>query len=188
VTVPFTIDDTNPDDPYARLYAREVVDAINDLALPRYGLANYIAATPHGPPSQNETKVLQDLGRAGKRLMGFSRTNLFKRLESGGMAFLQSVERHILRNFVYLHAIEHGKPLPIGPQSIELMDSRINDDDEDLQTALIAMPDEDEETPEDDALIASDGTSAEAGAETVVAAAAGSNPGGGTATISRTLR
>jgi superfamily II DNA or RNA helicase len=188
VTVPFTIDEKNPDDPYARLYADDVVDAINHLALPRYGLANYITATPDQPPTQTEAKALQDLGRAGKRLMGFSRTNLFKRLESGGLAFLQSVERHVLRNFVYLHAIENGKPLPIGPQSIELMDSRINDDDEDLQTALIAMPDEDEETPEDDALIASDGTSAEAGAETAAAATAGDNLGTGTATISRTLR
>jgi superfamily II DNA or RNA helicase len=187
VTVPFTIDETNPADPYARLYADEVVDAINHLALPRYGLANYIAATPHEPPTQTETKVLQDLGRAGKRLMGFSRTNLFKRLESGGMAFLQSVERHVLRNFVYLHAIEEGKPLPIGPQSIELMDSRINDDDEDLQTALIALPDEDDETAEDGALsVGTDGASAEA--EMEVSTLAGSSSGGGTATISRTLR
>ena len=39
--------------------------------------------------------------------MGFCRTNLFKRLESGGPAFIQSLERHVLRNFVYLHAIEN---------------------------------------------------------------------------------
>jgi superfamily II DNA or RNA helicase len=185
VTVPFTIDEANPDDPYGQLYADEVVDAINHLALPRYGLGNYIAATPHDPPTQTETKVLQDLGRAGKRLMGFSRTNLFKRLESGGMAFLQSVERHALRNFVYLHAIEEGKPLPIGPQSIELMDSRINDHDEDLQTALIAMPEEDEETTENGALsVGADGASA-AGME--VSALAGDGTGG-TATINPTLR
>ena len=30
--------------------------------------------------------------------MGFCRTNLFKRLESSGAAFIQSIERHILRN------------------------------------------------------------------------------------------
>ncbi len=188
VTVPFTIDEANPDDPYARLYAVDVVDAINDLALPRYGLGNYIAATPHESPTQAEAKALQDLGRAGKRLMGFSRTNLFKRLESGGLAFLQSVGRHVLRNFVYLHAIEQGKPLPIGPQTVELMDSRINDDDEDLQTALIAMPDDDEETADDDdALIGADGANAEAGAEIVATAGAGGNTGG-TTTISRALR
>ena len=43
--------------------------------------------------------------------MGFCRTNLFKRLESSGQAFLQSVERHVLRNFIFLHAIEHDLPL-----------------------------------------------------------------------------
>ena len=37
--------------------------------------------------------------------MGICRTNLFKRLESSGQALIQSIERHILRNFVYLHAI-----------------------------------------------------------------------------------
>ena len=56
--------------------------------------------------------------------MGFCRTNLFKRLESGGPAFIQSVERHILRNYVYLHAIEHGLPLPLGTQDAELLDPR----------------------------------------------------------------
>ena len=56
--------------------------------------------------------------------MGFCRTNLFKRLESGGPAFLQSVERHILRNYVFLHAIEHDLPLPIGTQDAELLDTR----------------------------------------------------------------
>ena len=62
--------------------------------------------------------------------MGFCRTNLFKRLESSGQAFLQSVERHILRNFVYLHAIENDLPLPIGTQDAELLDARFDDDDD----------------------------------------------------------
>ena len=34
----------DPDDQYARLYADDVVDAINALNLPRYGLGNYVAA------------------------------------------------------------------------------------------------------------------------------------------------
>jgi len=145
ITVPFVIDESDPHDPYANLYRAEVVGAITNLHLPRYGLGNYIVPSPEHPPTPAEDKVLRDLGRAGKRLMGFSRTNLFKRLESGGMAFLQSVERHVLRNYVYLHAIENAKPIPIGPQNVELMDSRINDEDEDLLTAAGAMPDEDEE-------------------------------------------
>jgi Helicase conserved C-terminal domain/PLD-like domain len=145
VTVKFTIDESDPDDQYARLYERDVVNAITGLHLPRYGLGNYIAPSPHDPPTPTEAKVLDDLGRAGKRLMGFSRTNLFKRLESGGMAFLQSVERHVLRNYVYLHALDNGLEVPIGPQNVEFMDSRINDEDEDFQVSLAAMPEEDEE-------------------------------------------
>jgi superfamily II DNA or RNA helicase len=117
------------DDQYARLYANEVVDVINHLNLPRYGLGNYLAPSPHEPPTQAEGKVIQDLSRAGKRLMGFCRTNLFKRLESGGQAFLQSVERHILRNAVFLHAIGQGLDLPIGTQDAELLDPGVADDD-----------------------------------------------------------
>lgn len=130
-TVKVKIDDKNPDDQYARLYAVDVVDAINALSLPRYGLGNYIAEKPHEPPTQNETRILQDLSRAGKRLMGFCRTNLFKRLESSGKSFLLSLERHILRNYIFLHAIEHGKPIPIGTQDPEMLDSRIYDEDSD---------------------------------------------------------
>jgi len=105
-TVPFEIDTKDPADQYARLYSDEVVSAINGLNLPRYGLGNYIAPTPHEAPTQTEAKQIQDLSRAGKRLMGFCRVNLFKRLESSGLAFQQSIERHILRNFVFLYAIE----------------------------------------------------------------------------------
>jgi hypothetical protein len=64
--------------------------------------------------------------------MGFCRTNLFKRLESSGQAFIQSIERHILRNFVYLHAIEGGQPLPIGAQDASLLDARFTDVERDL--------------------------------------------------------
>jgi superfamily II DNA or RNA helicase len=129
-TVKFKINDKNPADQYARLYADEVVDAINHLNLPRYGLGNYLTPAPHKPPTQTEGKVIQDLSRAGKRLMGFCRTNLFKRLESSGQAFIQSVERHILRNYIYLHAINKDLSLPIGTQSAELLDSRFSDEDE----------------------------------------------------------
>jgi hypothetical protein len=52
------------------------------------------------------------------------------RLESGGPAFLQSIERHVLRNFVFLHAIEHNLELPIGTQDAELLDPGVSDEDE----------------------------------------------------------
>jgi len=137
-TVTFAVDDGDPDDQYARLYSDSVVDTINDLSLPRYGLGNYEEEDPESPPSQREAAALHDLSRAGKRLMGFCRTNLFKRLESSGMAFVQSVERHILRNYVYLHAIEHGLELPIGSQGAELLDTRLSDEDSDDTRPLFA--------------------------------------------------
>ena len=144
-TVKFEIDESNPEDQYARLYAAEVVDTINALGLPRYGLGNYIADKPKEAPSPSEADRLQNLSRAGKRLMGFCRTNLFKRLESSGKAFLQSLERHVLRNYVFLHAIENGLPLPIGTQDAAMLDSRFTDDDADAKGADVGLFEQDEE-------------------------------------------
>ena len=126
----FAINEKDANDQYARLYAPAVVNTINDLCLPRYGLGNYVVPTPHTPPTQAEAKLIENLSRAGKRLMGFCRTNIFKRLESSGCAFIQSIERHILRNFVYLHAIEKGLSLPIGTQDMGLLDARVFDEDD----------------------------------------------------------
>ena len=127
----FKIDDENPSDPYARFYSDPVVNAINELILPRYGLGNYIAPKPKTPPTPNQAKVIEGLSRAGTRLMGFCRTNLFKRLESAGPAFILSIERHIMRNFIVLHAIENGLDIPLGTQGAELLDTRHYDEDPD---------------------------------------------------------
>jgi superfamily II DNA or RNA helicase len=141
-TVKFAINDSDESDQYARLYAPDVVDTINVLSLPRYGLGNYVAPLPHEPPTTNEAKLLHDLSRAGKRLMGFCRTNLFKRLESSGQAFIQSLERHILRNHVFLHAIEQGQPLPIGTLDAGSLDTAIYDEDSDDVCATSDLFDE----------------------------------------------
>ena len=130
-TVTFNIDESDPTDQYARLYSDAVVAVINALQLPRYGLGNYRNPKPDRKPSAAEARTLDDLSRAGKRLMGFCRTNLFKRLESSGSAFIQSIERHILRNYVYLHAIEEGLDLPIGTQNAEFLEIRAGDEDPD---------------------------------------------------------
>jgi hypothetical protein len=55
-TLRFQIDDKDAADQYGRLYASPVVDAINQMHLPRYGLGNYVAAKPHKPPTPNEGK------------------------------------------------------------------------------------------------------------------------------------
>ena len=54
------------------------------------------------------------------------------RLESSGHSFILSLERHILRNFIFVHAIENDLPLPIGTQDIGLLDTSANDEDSDL--------------------------------------------------------
>lgn len=127
----FKINDASLSDPYARFYSDPVVNAINELILPRYGLGNYIAPKPKTPPTAHQASIIEGLSRAGTRLMGFCRTNLFKRLESAGPAFILSIERHILRNFIVLHAIENGLDIPLGTQGAELLDTRHYDEDPD---------------------------------------------------------
>ncbi len=151
-TLRFTIDETDAKDQYAGLYAAPVVDAINLMHLPRYGLGNYVAPKPHKPPTQKEAKQLDDLSRAGKRLMGFCRTNLFKRLESSGEAFQQSLERHVLRNYIFLHAIDNDLPLPLGTQDAGLLDTANYDEDIDDQSADAELFSEGEDEKTQDAV------------------------------------
>jgi hypothetical protein len=125
------------------LYADEVVDTINALNLSRYGLGNYIDNRKINHASKSEKEILQNLSRAGKRLMGFCRTNLFKRLESSGHVLLEWLQRHILRNYIFIYALENHLPLPIGTQDAALLDSRMNDEDVD-RTDFFDVPTEDE--------------------------------------------
>jgi superfamily II DNA or RNA helicase len=149
-TVQFSIGDADSD-PYAGLYSDRVVDIINKLHLPRYGLGNYELSRHKDLPTASEQQVLEGLSRAGRRLMGFCRTNLFKRLESSGEAFILSLERHILRNYVYIHAIEEGIEIPIGTQDAEFLDTWNSDEDSDsvMSQGLDLEVQEENETLED---------------------------------------
>ena len=130
----FDVDERDAGDCYARLYSDDVVDLINSLHVPRYGLGNYVDLQQAKAASAADGKLIDNLGRAGKRLMGFCRTNLFKRLESSGSSFLQSIERHILRNEIYLYAIEHKLDLPLGVLEPGVLDAeRIDEDAEGLK-------------------------------------------------------
>lgn len=131
---------------YSRLYSKSVVEIINQLNLPRYGLGNYIIAKHKQPPTDTEQRFINSLFRGGRRLMGFSRTNLFKRLESSGVVFIQSIERHILRNFIYLYALEQGLDIPIGTQDAELLDTSNNDEDADSVVAALFDTEMEEES------------------------------------------
>ena len=151
-TLSFAVNESDPDDRYARLYSPAVVDQINALHVPRYGLGLYLEPQAVKAATATERKQIDNLGRAGKRLMGFCRTNLFKRLESSGFSFLQSIDRHILRNQVYLYAIANDLELPVGVLDAGLLDiDRVDEDAEgiegdpdDLLDGLVdAVPEED---------------------------------------------
>ena len=74
-------------------------------------------ATMYGKATRSataaEARSSADLSRAGKRLMGFCRTNLFKRLESSGEAFIcfPSSDTFFATTSI-LHAIENDQPFP----------------------------------------------------------------------------
>lgn len=144
--VEYSFDPNDPDDQYAQLYSSTVVDNIDDLILPRYGLGQegYENNDPNIERTPNEKTIKENLGRAGTRLIGFARTNLFKRLESSGYSFLVSLSRHILRNYLFIYAIENELPFPIGKQEAGLIDDFIYSDggDDDDQTNILNTPDE----------------------------------------------
>ena len=129
--VEYDFDPSDPNDQYAKLYTAAVVSTLNQLNLPRYGLGNYIKETTPAKPSRDEDTTIINLSRAGKRLMGFARTNLFKRLESSGYSFLLSLSRHIQRNNIYQYALKNNLPIPIGGQEANLLDEFLDDIDYD---------------------------------------------------------
>ena len=134
VSLKFAIDENDANDQYAKLYSLEVVEVISRLHLSRYGLGAYGDIYQLKSASAAERKQMDDLGKAGQRLIGFCRTNLFKRLESSGFSFLQSLERHILRNQIYLYAIENGLDIPIGTLDAAIIDAdRFDEDAEGLK-------------------------------------------------------
>ncbi|MCK5743072.1 MAG: NgoFVII family restriction endonuclease [Chlorobi bacterium] len=128
--VEYVFDANDPDDQYAKLYSEKVVKIIDKLILPRYGLGQdgYFDNDPSVNQTKAEILIKTNLGKAGTRLIGFARTNLFKRLESSGYSFLLSISRHILRNYLFIYAIDNNLKFPIGKQVPGLIDKFINSD------------------------------------------------------------
>ncbi|MDR3229553.1 MAG: phospholipase D-like domain-containing protein, partial [Puniceicoccales bacterium] len=134
----YPFDPKDATDQYARLYSDAIIATIGSLNLPRYGLQKYLAAAPISAPDTTEEKIITKLTKAGRRLVGFCRVGLFKRLESSGYAFLLSVSRHIIRNCVFLHAIENDLPIPIGQAATlgDLIDIGANSDGDEDTTPI----------------------------------------------------
>lgn len=124
---------TEPGDQYSRLYSADMISLMESLQLPRYGLNKYISETHADNASLYEKQLMENLSRAGQRMMGFCKSTFFKRIDSSGFAFLLTVYRHILRNCVYIYAIENKLSVPIGDEN-NLPDDYM--EDEDVSTSL----------------------------------------------------
>jgi hypothetical protein len=70
-TVAFAIHEEDPADQYARLFRDDVVAVIASLVLPRYGLANSLVKNADRLARGDEQRILANLNRAGRRLIGF---------------------------------------------------------------------------------------------------------------------
>ena len=124
-----------PDDPGDRLASVETVDQLNALQLPRYRLADFLDEHVE-PTTVAEREILDRLEKSRGNLQGFIRTTLMKRLSSCGQSFLISVERHLLRNHVALHAIENDLPLPLGTIEDRRWDTLADTDDDPVLEGL----------------------------------------------------
>ena len=120
--------DTEVGDQYTRLYSSEMISFMEELELPRYGLINYFDKSKASDIQPFEKTIIDNLSRAGRRMMGFCKSTFFKRMDSSGFAFLLTLYRHILRNAVFIYAIENKLPLPIGDENA-LPDEYMEDDD-----------------------------------------------------------
>ena len=114
------------DEQYNRLFSEEVVDMINDLNLARCDLHQYKKKDLTNLTTE-EKNLFKDLERSRAHPKGFYRINLFKRLESSGFSFLQSVQRHILRNCIFIYAIDNEQELIVGEKGGEIIADAFDD-------------------------------------------------------------
>ncbi len=104
-------------DQFSRLYSDKMIEMMEQLQLPRYGLSKYLSETKIAEAQPHEKQVFDNLSRAGARMMGFCKSTFFKRMDSSGFSFLMTLYRHIVRNAVFVYAIENKLPLPIGDEN-----------------------------------------------------------------------
>ena len=115
------------DDPAALMEDDTTLDAIRDLILPRYRLAEY--DNPKAQHTPSDTKNLDDIRSGRGNVSGFVRISLFKRLSSSGHSFILSLQRQRARNELFIHAIDHQLPIPLGA----FTDRQIAVTDEDIE-------------------------------------------------------
>jgi hypothetical protein len=131
-TLTFRIRDNDPDDQYARLYSDKVVDTVRVSAFAALRPRQLPEAYARRSADRNaEAEVMDNLSRAGKRLIGFCRTNLFKRLESSGHCVpALRAPPHSAQLYLSPRAGEQFA-VAVGTQDPSLFDTRAEDHDSD---------------------------------------------------------
>lgn len=127
--------------PYADLISDDIVSKITSLKLPRYQIPNYIVSPETYNPTPDERRILEGMKRSRMRLMGFTRSTMFKRLESDGESFLLSIKRHLIKNEIFIFALENRRNVPLGERQLDdpSLDNAV--DDEDLENDVVAIGD-----------------------------------------------
>lgn len=120
--------ETIPGDQYSRLYSGRMIEMMMSLTLPRYGLTAFLNKEKAMEASVTEKGIIDNLSRAGTQQMGFCKSTFFKRIDSCGFSFLLTLSRHILRNMVFIYALENKLRLPIGDEN-QLPDDFMDDED-----------------------------------------------------------
>ncbi|MBQ9466718.1 MAG: helicase [Muribaculaceae bacterium] len=118
---------TEPGDQYNRLYSTEMIAMMDALELPRYGLSAYVSEARLSEATKLESATIENLSRAGARMVGICKSTFFKRIDSSGFAFLLTIYRHILRNMVFVYALDNKLQVPVSDNNT-LPDEVIDDE------------------------------------------------------------
>ena len=122
-------------DPSNLMTNEETFDTLDNLNLPRYNVVDHIDNSIE--PTKQENAIIEDLNRGSGNLIGFTRTMFYKRLSSCPAAFILSLQRHLIRNRIFLNAIQNHEKLPIG----RFDDNNLEDEDPDSGLPADGYPD-----------------------------------------------
>lgn len=100
------------DDPARFMEDDQTLDDLRDLRLPRYDISGYDNPNAHHSP---EDRAIIEAARSGRgNVRGFVLSGLYKRLSSSGYSFIQSLTRQLIRNELWIYAIDHQLSVPTG--------------------------------------------------------------------------
>lgn len=100
------------DDPARFMEDDQTLDDLRDLSLPRYDISGYDNPSAYHSP---DDRAIIEAARSGRgNVRGFVLSGLYKRLSSSGYSFIQSLTRQLIRNELWIYAIDHQLSVPTG--------------------------------------------------------------------------